>query len=100
MPPPETTRHLSGSFPQFCAKTLWIESLIHGHFVTAFTATLSQKATATLSHKPIVSIPIDSPVVGRALLWKTFRFPQSHGPDYYQEKSSYEKERQKQNHGH
>ena len=44
-------------------KTLLNVALGYGHFVAAFTATLSQKTTATLSHKPIcVVLPLVIPI--------------------------------------
>jgi hypothetical protein len=45
-------------------KTLCIQEVFHGHFVTGSTVTLSPKATVTLSHKPIdKEITYSSPIV-------------------------------------
>ena len=53
-------------------KTLCIQEVFHGHFVTGSTVTLSPKATVTLSHKPIdKEITYSFPIVLPAVLWKS-----------------------------
>ena len=41
---------------------------------------------------------VDVPVVGHALLWKTFRFPHPRGPNSYKKSSSMKGKKQNQDH--
>ena len=63
-----------------------MQQLIHVQFVTPITCSLSRSTLE--NHVQFVTqaymkIPNTLPIVRRALLWKTVRFPHSRGPNHY-----------------